>query len=120
LPSWRMGSLSFQNDMEPDNKPLSSSFAEIKRRFEPDFSYVVIEKAGGNHESEYFSEILNVFTILRKEDHVWQIYWDEEERILFLVIKTKTNQAEIIMEKILEAGLPKELNCYLYRSDEKN
>lgn len=120
MQSWRMGSLSFQNDMEPDNKPISLSFAEIKRRFEPGFSYVIIEKAWENHASEYFSEILNVFTILKKEDHVWQIYRDEEERILFLVIKTKTNQAEMIMEKMLEAGLPKELNCYLYRSDEKD
>jgi len=72
-----MGSLPFQNDMDLGNNPISSSFEEIKQKLDPDFSYVIFEKATEFNEGKDFSEIMHVFPTLREENPVWQIYRDK-------------------------------------------
>jgi hypothetical protein len=85
-PSWRMGSLSFQNDMDPGNNPISSIFLEIKRNIDLSLPYMVFEKEVGSSEGGVLSEIIQILSILKMRYLGRQIYRDESSGRVLLVV----------------------------------
>ena len=102
--------------MDSDYKAIVSALAEVKRNLDPAFSYVILEKKPGLSEGKDFSEALQALSRLWKRRLGWQIYRDEVRGVDFLVVKMKPDQDELIMEKIVDSGLPQCFTCSFYRS----
>ena len=109
-----MGSLSFQNDMEPDNKPISLSFVEIKKSLDPACSYMIFETALGSREGGGFREIIDVLSRLKKGVLKQEVHHDESRGCLLLVVKLDSNQTDKIIQKFLEFRLPEDITFYVY------
>jgi hypothetical protein len=63
--------------MNPDNKPISLSFVEIKKSLDPACSYMIFETAVGSRESGEFREIIDVLSRLKKGVLKQEVHHDE-------------------------------------------
>lgn len=111
-----MGYLHLQGDMEQGKNPISPTFAEIKRNLDPAFSYMVFEKKEGSGESGDFYEVIQTLSTFKNRDLGRQICRDVSRGKMFLVIKMEPEEAEVVMQEIIETGFSRQINCYLYRS----
>ena len=116
MPLWRMGYLPLQGDMEQGKNPISPTFAEIKRKLDPAFSYMVFEKEEGSGEGGDFYEVIQTLSALKNRDLGRQICRDVSRGKMLLVIKMEPEEAEVVMQEIIETGFSRQINYYLYRS----
>ena len=101
--------------MNPDNKPISLSFVEIKKSLDPACSYMIFETAVGSRGGGEFREIIDVLSRLKKGVLEQTLYRDETGGKLYLVAKLDPDEADNISQKFLNIMLPKEKTFYVYR-----
>jgi hypothetical protein len=95
-----------------------ADFAEIKRNLDPAFSYVVFEREAGADEDHGCSEIIGLFSRLKKRVIKSELYLDQGARRFMLVVTIEPKDAETIMEDLFETGLPREVLYYLLQGVE--
>jgi len=101
------------SDMDSDRKPILADFGEIKRKLDPSFTYVVFEREAGAGEEEACSEIIGLFSRLKKRVITRDRYLDQSTGRSMLVITIEPGDAESLMEDLFEAGLPRDVLYYL-------
>lgn len=109
-----MASLPSQSNMNPDNKPISLSFVEIKKSLDPACSYMIFETAVGSREGGEFREIIDVLSRLKKGVLKQEVHHDESRGCLLLVVKLDSNQTDKIIQKFLNFRLPEDIIFYVY------
>lgn len=115
MPSWKRVYQSFQSDMNIDKKIIHLSLAEVKRNLDPALSYMVFERDMCLKEANDFSEVIEALSRLRRGELEWELYSDELSGKDFLVVKVEPGQDKLIMDEIIDTGLPEDLTCFLYR-----
>jgi hypothetical protein len=105
--------------MKPDELKMPMRIEEIKRNLDPAFSYLVFEAEEGLDEKREFPNILQLFSAQKKLLLGTQMFRDQNLRRAYLVVKVKPHVPETIMEKMFERGVPKNLTCYFYASNQK-
>jgi len=90
-----------------------ADFAEIKRNLDPSFSYVVFEREAGADEDHGSSEIIGLFSRLKKRVIKSELYLDRRAGRFMLVVTIEPKDAETIMEDLFETGLPRDVLYYL-------
>ena len=100
--------------MNPDNKPISLSFVEIKKSLDPACSYMIFETAVGSRGGGEFREIIDVLSRLKKGVLKREVHHDESRGCLLLVVKLDTNQTDKIIQKFLNFRLPEDITFYVY------
>jgi hypothetical protein len=99
--------------MNSAKKPTFADFVEIKRNLDPSFSYVVFEREAGAGEDHGCSEIIGLFSRLKKRVIKSELYLDQGARRFMLVVTIEPKDAETIMEDLFETGLPRDVLYYL-------
>ena len=100
--------------MNPDTKPNSSNFEEIKRSLDPLCSYLVFEKAMGSSEKGEFPEVSQLLTRFKRRVLGREIHRDEARGLLLLVVKLEPEPTDKAMQEFFEIGLPKDITFYYY------
>lgn len=100
--------------MTPSRKPVSSRFEEIKRAFDPAFSYVIFEKITDSSERSEFREVFDAIEHLDLGFHERKVFRDEARGRLLLVIKFHPDRTDRIMEEFMNIGLPEDITFYAY------
>lgn len=99
--------------MDSARKPILADFVEIKRNLDPSFSYVVFEREAEGGEDQACSEIIGLFSRLKKRIIKSELYLDQRARRSMLIVTVDLKDAETIMEDLFEAGLPRDVLYYL-------
>ena len=102
--------------MKPNKEPISADFSEVKRNLDPAFSYVVFVREAGSWRDKGFVEIMEVFSRLKEKVISSEIYMDQSASEFMLIVTIEPEESEMIMQEILEAGLPEDIVFYLYGS----
>lgn len=98
------------------NKPISSTFAEIKQGLDPACTYMIFEKPERTKKSIALREILSTFSLLKKEIFEHEFYHDEVGGKYYLVVKLDTDETDSIKQELLNSRLPKEIAFYVYEN----
>jgi hypothetical protein len=99
--------------MDPARKPILADFAEIKRNLDPSFSYVVFEREAEGGKDQACSEIIGLFSRLKKRVVNSELYLEQGARRLMLIVTIDPKDAETIMEDLFETGLPRGVLYYV-------
>jgi hypothetical protein len=99
--------------MGSERKSILADFGEIKRKLDRSFTYVVFEREAGAGEEEACSEIIGLFSRLKKRVIRRDLYLDRSTGRSMLVVTIEPRDAESLMEDLFEAGLPRDVLCYL-------
>jgi hypothetical protein len=99
--------------MDSDAKPILADFGEIKRKLDPSFSYVVFEREAGAGEEEACSEIIRLFSRLKKRVIKSDLYLDRRTGRSMFVVTIGPGDAESIMEDLFETRPPRDVLYYL-------
>jgi hypothetical protein len=105
-------------DMDSAKKPTFADFAEIKRNLDASFSYVVFERETGADEDHGCSEIIGLFSRLKKRVIKSELYLDRRAGRLMLIVTIDPKDAETIMEDLFQTGLPRDMLYYLLQGVE--
>ena len=100
--------------MSIDDKKRHSNFEDIKRSFDPAFSYIVIENRAGSDGDSSFSGVNEAISSLNRPVLSRQICRDQNTGNKMLIVKIDHQEAEDIMLGLLELNLKKDFNCYVY------
>ena len=90
------------------------SWAEIKGRLDPDWSYVVIETAAATPGADVFQAIATLLAEHSDGIRSQEICREAGSGKLLLLVKIEPEQAEAVQHKLLEARLPLSLTVYFY------
>ena len=100
--------------MNPSNHTESDRFEEIRQNFDPAFSYVIFEKAKGEEDRSNFEEIFSFLSRFIKGRIKHDILYDEDQKILTLVVELTKKQKDSIMQKLLTMSLSNDIPFYIY------
>lgn len=90
-------------------------FNEIRRRFNPAYSYLVFKNDKGSGRREDFEDILTILSH-HNQAVVRQIHGREKKSgKLLLVAELDPNLAEVVKKQILDSTFSKGITVYFYR-----
>ena len=99
--------------MNSAEQTKTADFAEIKRNLDASFSYVVFEREAGADGDHGCSEILGLFSRLKKRVIKSELHLAQRAGRFMLVVTIEPKDAETIMEDLFETGLPRDVLYYL-------
>jgi len=102
--------------MDLGNHPISSTFAEIEQTLDPDYSYMIFEKAAGSEESNEFKEIISILSRFEKDVLECEVQRDKAGGNLMLMVKLNPKNGAKISQEFLNIRLPKDTTFYVYGS----
>jgi hypothetical protein len=100
--------------MNNDHKKRASNFEDIKRSFDPAYSYIVIENRAGLGDDKSFATVSEALSALNRPVLSRQICHDQTSGKKMLIVKIDHQEAEEIMLVLLKTSLKKDFNCYVY------
>ena len=90
------------------------NFEDIKRAFEPAYSYIVIECRRPAGDENPFSKAEKALLDLSKQVLNRQVYRDQVTGRKMLIVQMERQDTEEIMLEFLKTNLKKDFNCYVY------
>ncbi len=90
------------------------NFDEIKGKFDPAYSYIVIEDRGRTSDENPFSKVEKSLSDLNKQVLNRRAYRDQISGRKMLIVKLERRDTEEIMLDFLKTSLKKDFNCYVY------
>lgn len=93
----------------------SKTLDEIKKELDPLCSYIIFRKEEATYRESDFSEILEILTELKIIDVDWQVFSDEPERRLLLVVKMKPQPNDLAIQETLACRLSRDIGFLFYK-----
>jgi hypothetical protein len=94
-------------------KTFYSDITDIKERLDPNFGYLIFEKAVRSGQKRDFTEAMGLLD-LKEGVRKRAVYLDQERDRLFLVVKVDPEQTDTIVQKFLGTALPEGISLTVY------
>ena len=95
---------------------MDSSFDQIKKNLDPAFTYLVFGSRAGNGSRPDFSNVVDLLQRVQSPDIQWQVCHESDTDRDRLVVRVPPVRADGVIQKVLSAGLSKELSFFWYSS----
>ena len=103
-----------QKDKQSKSLSVPSLLAEIKRRFENNFCYFIVEGPDNFEGTEQLEKISKFVSTFKKSVVDREIHRDKQAGKLYLVIRFYAEKGESTFEEFYEIELPKDFSFTIY------
>lgn len=104
--------MSDKNTAKTENR----SFLQIKKELDSSKGYLIFENDINQSDESLFSETLQIYHYLEKNQMIWQKILDSGLEREFLIIQTEPGNEDIILGRLLAGPLPRDMVYYIYKA----